>query len=122
RTTHAFAQIWSDVRLRITRLCLGASWALQSGVRDGQLQELITTYASQAASSINALSGALVALVSLVAFLATAFFVNFIAALLVMAAAVSVSMVLRPLRNLVRRRSHSAAEANMAFATDVTEF
>jgi ABC-type multidrug transport system fused ATPase/permease subunit len=122
RTTHAFARIWSDVRLRITRLYFGASWALQSQERDGKLQELLTTYASQVASSINALSGALVALVSLVAFLATAFFVNLIAAVVVMAAAIGVGMVLRPLRNLVRRRSRSAAEANLAFATDITEY
>jgi ABC-type multidrug transport system fused ATPase/permease subunit len=122
RTTQANAAIWTDVRTRVTRLYLNASWALQSGERDGRLQELLTTYATQAANSIVALSNGLVAILSLVAFLATALFVNPIAALLVMLASVGLVLILRPLRNVVRRRSRAAAEANLAFATDITEF
>jgi len=120
--TQMFADVWSGVRTRMMLLYVGASWALQSGERQGRLQELLTTYAMRAADTLGSLSTALVALLSLVAFLCTAFFVNAVAALAVVLAAVGVAMLLRPLRNLVRRRSREAAQANLEFATDITEF
>ncbi|HEY3672808.1 MAG TPA: ABC transporter ATP-binding protein [Acidimicrobiia bacterium] len=120
--TKLFADVWSGVRTRMMLLYVGASWALQSGERQGRLQELLTTYAMRAADTLASLSSALVALLSLIAFLCTAFFVNALAALAVVVAAVVVAMLLRPLRTLVRRRSRAAAQANLAFATDITEF
>jgi|1186.fasta_scaffold00751_2 ATP-binding cassette subfamily B protein len=120
--TNTFAGVWANARTRLLRSYLGASWSLQSEERDGRLQELVTTYASQAANSVFSLSQALVALLSLAAFLLTAFFVNAIAALVVVAAAVVVAFLLRPLRTTLRLRYQRSAGANLALATDVTEY
>ena len=117
-----FAAVWSATRRRLLSLYVGASWELQSGERDGRLQELVTTYATTAASTVLQLSQAIVAALSLAAFLVTAIFVNLLAAVVVSAAGVIVALLLRPVRDAVRRRSHRAAAANLAFATDVTEF
>jgi ABC-type multidrug transport system fused ATPase/permease subunit len=120
-TTRTYASVWSRLRSRLLTGYLGASWALQSEERGGRLQELATTYASGASNAVLSLSNALAALLSLVAFLGTAFFVNAIAALVVVAAATGVALLLRPLRNAVRGRARASAEANLAVATDVTE-
>jgi ABC-type multidrug transport system fused ATPase/permease subunit len=120
-TTRTYAGIWLRLRRRLLNAYFGSSWALQSEERGGRLQEFATTYASNASVAVLSLSTALGALLSLAAFLGTAFFVNAPAALAVIAAATGVALVLRPVRNAVRRVSRASAEANMAVATDVTE-
>jgi ATP-binding cassette, subfamily B, bacterial len=121
-TTRTFAEVWSDVRARLLALYVGASWAVQSRERDGRLQELATTYATTAANTVLSLAQVIVAGLSLIAFLATAFIVNVLAALVVVVAAGAVALLLRPIRGRVRSRSQAASEANLALATDITEF
>ncbi len=120
--TRTFASVWSDVRARIMRAYVDASWSLQSGERDGKIQELVTTYATNAAGTILSLAQVLVALVSLLAFLLTAFLVNLIAALVVLTAGTLVALLLRPLRIAVRGRARAASNANLGYATEMTEF
>ena len=121
-TTRTFADVWSDVRARLLALFVGASWAVQSRERDGRLQELATTYATAAANAVLSLSQVVVAALSLVAFLATALAVNVLAALVVIVAAGAVALLLRPIRHTIRSRSRATSEANLALATDITEF
>jgi ABC-type multidrug transport system fused ATPase/permease subunit len=120
-TTRTFARVWLGLRTRLLGAYLGASWALQAEEREGHLQELATTYATNASNSVLSLSAALAALLSLVAFLGTALFVNAVAALAVVAAATVVALLLLPLRKAVRRRARASAQANLAVATDITE-
>jgi ABC-type multidrug transport system fused ATPase/permease subunit len=120
-TARTYAGVWLRLRSRLLTRYLGASWELQAEEREGRLQELATTYATGASNAVLLLSAALAALLSLVAFLGTAFFVNAIAALVVVAAATLVALVLRPIRKAVRGRARASALANLAVATDVTE-
>jgi ABC-type multidrug transport system fused ATPase/permease subunit len=111
----------SDVRKRVVRLFLGASWALQSSEREGRIQELLTTYAGWASNAIVNLVVGVVSACSIAALVVTAFAVNPIASFAVAAAAVLIGMTLRPIRGAVQRRSRRASESNLAFATALTE-
>jgi ATP-binding cassette, subfamily B, bacterial len=108
-------------RTTITRSFLQASWALQSTERQGRLQELLTTYATFASRTIDALVMLIVSLLSLVALLASAFLVNAVAALVVGAGVVVLALVMRPLRGAVRRKSRTTADADVEFATSISE-
>jgi ABC-type multidrug transport system fused ATPase/permease subunit len=110
-----------DVRRMMVHSYLGASWSLQSDERDGRLQELLSSYATHASSLTGSLVLATVALLNLVALLATALAVNPIATVLVAVAGALLSLIMRPLRHGVRRRSRAWADDNLAFATAVSE-
>jgi ABC-type multidrug transport system fused ATPase/permease subunit len=119
--TRANTAVLAGVRSRLLRLYVGASWALQSEQRSGRLQELATTYAGAVSGTVASLTQAMVASFSLLAFLVTAVFVNVIAAIVVTAVGAGVALILRPMRHLIRRLAGRAADANLAFATEVTE-
>jgi ABC-type multidrug transport system fused ATPase/permease subunit len=119
--TRTYAEVIVDVRCRLMRLYVGSSWALQSGEREGRLQELVTGFAHQTANSVLLLANAAVAFTSLFAFLLTAFIVNPIAAVVVMVVAIGAALALRPVRHAVRRRSRRSSAAGLAYATAVTE-
>jgi ABC-type multidrug transport system fused ATPase/permease subunit len=108
-------------RRRLFQLFLDASWGLQSKEREGQLQEVMTTYAGNTASVLGSLTQGITALTGLVALLAAAFAVNVLAAFAVLAAILVLLGALRPFRNGVRRRSGVAAAAQLQFATALTE-
>jgi ATP-binding cassette subfamily B protein len=109
------------VRKSLIRRYLRAGWPLQSAQREGRLQELLTTYTTSTAGSVNAVATTAGAAFSLAALLLTALFVNAIASISVAVAALAIGLMLRPLRAAVRRRSGRAAAANLEFATGVTE-
>ncbi len=111
----------TTVRKSVVRLFLSASWSMQSAEREGRLQELLTTYATNAAGAINNLVLGAVAALSLVALVATAFGVNPIASLAVAGTAALIGLTLRPVREAVQRRSRRMSESNLAFATALTE-
>jgi ABC-type multidrug transport system fused ATPase/permease subunit len=110
-----------DVRKRMLRLFLAASWDVQAGERQGVLQELMTTYASQWTSVLGILLQGTVALCGLIALMAVALVVNGVAALSVLGAMGALALVLRPFRSVIRRRSSRTARANLEFATALTE-
>src|SRR5690349_6656421 len=76
----------SNIRKRIVKLFLGASWALQSSEREGRIQELLTTYAGMASNAIVNLVVGVVSACSIVTLVVTAFVVNPIASIAVAAA------------------------------------
>jgi ABC-type multidrug transport system fused ATPase/permease subunit len=111
----------SNVRKSLVKLFLGASWALQSSEREGRIQELLTTYAGMASNAIVHLVVGIVSACSIAALVLTAFAVNPIASLAVALAAVLIGLTLRPIRGAIQRRARRQAEANLAFATALTE-
>jgi len=117
----ANAGVLNRTRATLVRLYLAASWPLQAGEREGRLQELLTTYAQMGADAIAVLAIGTVALFNLAALVAAAFVVNAVAALAVAVAAAAIGLMLRPFRALAQRRSRGAADANLAFATALTE-
>jgi ATP-binding cassette subfamily B protein len=108
-------------RKSLFRLFLKASWGLQAQEREGHLQELMTTYANNAAAVLGALVQGITGLSTLAALLAAALAVNGFAALSVLVVITLLLTVLRPFRKGVRRRSGVAARAQLDFATALTE-
>jgi ABC-type multidrug transport system fused ATPase/permease subunit len=108
-------------RSTITRAFLHASWDLQSAERQGHLQELLTVHAVYASRTMDSLVMLLVSALSLLALLVSAIVINAVAAIVVGAAVVLLALVMRPLRGAVRHRSRATADADVQFATSISE-
>jgi ABC-type multidrug transport system fused ATPase/permease subunit len=108
-------------RTSLTRLYLAAGWPLQASQREGRLQELLTTYTGSAASALNSLTQAGISGFNLFALLLTALFVSPVASIAAAFVALGMGLLLKPLRAAGRRRSGRAAQANLDFATGLTE-
>jgi ABC-type multidrug transport system fused ATPase/permease subunit len=108
-------------RSTITRAFLHASWGLQSAERHGHLQELLTVHAVYASRTMDSLVILLVSALSLLALLVSAIVINAVAAIVVGAAVVLLALVMRPLRGAVRSRSRATADADVQFATSISE-
>ena len=115
------SRLIAERRRSLTHLFLGASWALQSSERQGHLQELTTTYVTQAVNAFTAVVNMGTAALSLLALLGSAFVLNPIASLGAFTASLALALLLRPLRAATRRRSRRAAQANLEYATKITE-
>ncbi len=124
-TARMSARITANVTLRERRelmhLLLNASWQLQSGLRGGRAQELVSGYVAGTSGALTALVGLLTSSFNLGAMLLAAFFVSPIASAGAAAAALLIGLLLRPLRSAVRRATGRRADANLAMATDITE-
>jgi ABC-type multidrug transport system fused ATPase/permease subunit len=110
-----------STRTNLIRLYLAAGWPLQASQREGRLQELLTTYSSSASGAVNALAQGGVNGFNLLALLVTAFVVSPVASVAAAVVALGIGFILRPLRAAGRRRSSRAAQANLEFATGITE-
>ena len=103
------------------RAFLQSSWSIQARERTGRLQELLTTYATQAGNAVASASGMVIAALNLVALLATAFVVNPAGAVAVSVTGVLVGAALRPLRALAKRCARITASSGKDLATHITE-
>ena len=117
----AVYSVVNRIRHEMIDLFLDAQWSIQAVQKEGRLQELLTTFTANAAVAVTALTVALIAGLSLFALLLTALVVNPLASVGAALAALGIGLVLRPLRAAVRRRSARAADANLEFATGLTE-
>lgn len=108
-------------RATLTRAFLRASWGLQSTERQGHLQELLTVHAVYASRTMDSLVMLLVGALSLLALLVSAIVINAVAAIVVGTAVVLLALVMRPLRGAVRHRSRATADADVRFATSISE-
>jgi ATP-binding cassette subfamily B protein len=111
----------AGARTTTTRLFLEASWGLQATERQGHLQQLLTTHATHASRIADSFTMLVVSGLSLFALIASAFVINAIAALVVGLAVVILALAMRPLREAIRRRSRAAADADLEFATSISE-
>jgi ABC-type multidrug transport system fused ATPase/permease subunit len=119
--TRLAADVLLEIRSELVARYLGASWALQAADRDGRLQELVATFATQAAAQMGSLASLLAALCSLVAMLSAAMFSNALATVLVGVAGIGLILIMRPIRAAVKRRSRHSATVSMEYATAVSE-
>ncbi|MDQ6911173.1 MAG: ABC transporter ATP-binding protein/permease [Actinomycetota bacterium] len=103
------------------RSFLEASWGLQSREREGQLQELTTTYAFTAADAMHRLVTLVVGLFTLVALVISALALDIAAAIAAAAAVAALTVATRPIRQAVRRRAEVVAQSDLRFATVVAE-
>jgi ATP-binding cassette subfamily B protein len=115
------ASVLARARSTIARSFLHASWGLQSAERQGHLQELLTVHATYASRTMDSLVMLVVSGLSLLALLISALAINALAAIVVGAAVAALALLMRPLRGAVRRRSRMTADADVEFATSITE-
>jgi ABC-type multidrug transport system fused ATPase/permease subunit len=111
----------AELRHRLAGAFLAASWELQQDERVGTLQELLATRGVQVSQLVMAVANGVQAAASLAALLAFAVIVEPLGAALLILSVGALGALLRPLRASVRRRGRSAAQANMEFATALTE-
>jgi ATP-binding cassette, subfamily B, bacterial len=115
------ADVWARLRIGLFRSFTRASWEVQSRDREGQLQETMTNQAGQATLSVTNMLNLMTSTLTLTILLASAFSLNLFAAVIVLAIAVSMFALLRPLRAAGRRRARSLSQAQVSYATGVAE-
>jgi ABC-type multidrug transport system fused ATPase/permease subunit len=113
--------VQADTRRKLLAGYLGSSWALQSAERTGRLQEVVSSFSISAGACVSLLASTMVSAFSLLAFVTTAFFVNALAAIVVVLAGVIMALSLRPIRRRVRYRSQKSNEATLDLATGISE-
>jgi ATP-binding cassette subfamily B protein len=119
------ARISAEVQARLRRDLFDAfsqaSWAVQSQQREGHLQELMTDQVNQATQVVIQVVGALSGGAMFLALVAAAFSLNAIVALLILASAIVLFWVLRPMARLGGRAARELSQANMNHAAGVSE-
>lgn len=111
----------ATTRHRLAGAFLDAAWEVQSDQRAGSLQALLTGYTGQVNGLMTALNSGLVSMANLVALVGIAIAVDPLGAVVLVASVSVLSLLLRPLRGLVRRRAHLATAATMEYATAVSD-
>ena len=115
------ANVQANLRARVFRRFVSASWGVQAQEREGHLQEIITNQVNQATSLILTVATGLGAFFSFAALIASAFLLNVTAATLVIAAAILLFFALRPFARWNRTASQRVSQANLGFAHGLTE-
>jgi ATP-binding cassette subfamily B protein len=100
---------------------LATGWPVQAAQREGRLQDLLTTYADAGANAVGSVTAGIIGVFNLSALLITALWVSPVASVVATVFALGIGLMLRPLRAAVRRRSGRTAQANLDFATGLTE-
>jgi ATP-binding cassette, subfamily B, bacterial len=119
------ARIAADVQATLRRDLFDAftraTWGVQSGDREGHLQEMMTSQVVQATQGAQQVTFLVTALFSFVVLILSALALNAGAALVVLVAAVALFALLRPMNTLGHRRSHALSQAQMEYASGIGE-
>lgn len=117
------SRISADVQARMQRQLFGAftraSWTEQSRDREGHLQELVMNQVLQAAWAAMAATAILTSGLTLLVLVVSALLLNVVAAVAVLGAATCLFGVLRPLNQLITKRSRELGQAQMDTASGV---
>lgn len=108
-------------RSELSSAFLNSSWATQHSDKGGQLQELVTTNASQVMSFLSAFTSSVAASFSLLALLGTALAINLLGALGVVLGALVLGLLLRPVRSTVLGLAQAKAVESMALASSLNQ-
>ena len=120
-STGVSSEVITNLRLRLSRSYLEASWAVQNSEPVGQLQQLLVAYTREAATSVSAITSAIVAVLSLTALMGVAVTVNPLASLTVLLVLGLLAAILSPLRRAVNRVSTAALDLELEFTHDVAD-
>lgn len=115
------ADVSSSLRHRLADAYLNASWAVQEAEPTGRLSQLLTGFVGSAVSAVTSFTSSVSASLSLVALMVVATAVDPVSTLAVVGALAVLGSVLAPIRRRIRERSREAADAQMRFATSVSE-
>lgn len=115
------SRVTAELRHRLVRGFVESEWSVQQGERPGHLQELLSTYVSQAANFVTSIATSIAASLSLLAMLGSALVLDPVSSAAVLVILGVFGSLLRPVRSAVRRQSGVWAGASMEFSTSVTE-
>jgi ABC-type multidrug transport system fused ATPase/permease subunit len=115
------AGVQAGLRSRLFHSFSRASWEVQSRDREGQLQETMTSQVMQATGGVQAAMGLISSTLTLLVLLVSAFALNTVAAAIVLAMAVGMFGLLRPLRNVGVRRARGLSRAQVQYAAGIAE-
>ncbi|MGD0198638.1 MAG: ABC transporter ATP-binding protein [Solirubrobacteraceae bacterium] len=113
------ADVQRTLRQRLIAAFTGASWTMQSRVREGEVQELLTNQTLQASFVTLSLTGLVTNGMTLLVLVGGAFFLEPAAAGITLVATVVLMSGLRPLNQLVGRRSHQLSTEQIRLAHDI---
>jgi ABC-type multidrug transport system fused ATPase/permease subunit len=114
-------RVSTSLRRRLAQAFLRASWGVQQAQPSGTLQQLVVTFPNHASNLMATLSHAAGSALTLLALVGVALLVDAPATLIVVVVLGLLSLLLRPLRNVVGRRSQASIEHQMAFANGVAQ-
>jgi ATP-binding cassette, subfamily B, bacterial len=115
------AEVGARLRTSLFDSFSRASWEVQSRDREGQLQEILTNQAGQATQSVGSLLGLISSTLTFLVLLASAFALNVYAAVVVLALAVVMFAVMRPLRKAGIGRARQLSRAQLQYARGIAE-
>jgi ATP-binding cassette subfamily B protein len=119
------ARIASGVQAQLRRDLFAAfssaSWAVQSRDREGHLQETMTSQVMQATGGALQATGLVISFFTFLVLMGTALALNAVAALVVLAAAVALFALLRPLNVIGARRARALSKAQLEYAGGISE-
>ncbi|MFN2347511.1 MAG: ABC transporter ATP-binding protein [Dermatophilaceae bacterium] len=115
------AVVRSEQRRRMAHAYLGSAWEVQQSEPAGRLQELVTSFVGRANAAVSAFAQGVTAALSLLAFLAAGLVIEPIATLVVLGSLALLGAILAPLRSRIRRAASSSADADLMFASSISE-
>ncbi|HEY4897391.1 MAG TPA: ABC transporter ATP-binding protein [Solirubrobacteraceae bacterium] len=119
------ARIASTVQARLRREVFGAyntaSWAVQAGEREGDVQEVMTSQVLQATGGALQATQLVIAFFSFLVLMAGAVSLSAIAALVILVAALCLFGLLRPLNSMGARRATELSRAQLNYAAGINE-
>lgn len=121
QASHLFSDTMADIRAQLANAFLSAPWRLQQEQPPGRLQELLTTFAGQGAQLMMGVNVLVSSAFSLTAFLLLAVLVDPLGSLAAGTALVVLGLLLRPVRERVRRKADQTARDGLQFATRLSE-
>lgn len=113
--------VFTRVRTSLYASFAATGWPLQNEERDGHLQELLFTCASQATNAVQSAILSFASLVSLVALIISALIVNGMVTIIVILVMLGIGIAVRPLSLMARKMSAQTAEANLELTTVVNQ-
>lgn len=113
--------VLSRMRKNLFSSFAAAGWPTQNKERDGHLQELLITCATQSAVAVQNATLFLASLVSLLGLLISALIINGMVTVIVMASLLGIAVAVRPLSIMARRLSAATAEANLELTTVINQ-
>jgi ATP-binding cassette subfamily B protein len=115
------AGVQASLRLKLFNAFTGASWAVQSRDREGQLQDTMTTQVIQATGGALQATTLITTLLTFIILLASAFALNPKGAAFVMVASLAMFGLLRPLRAIGVRNARNLSRSQVKYAGAIAE-
>jgi len=115
------ADTYAGMRIRAHRAFLRSTWDVQAKSGEGQLQDLVSTYAPQESNAVQLISNGLIALTSFLSLLLAAFLLNAGAAALVIVAVGVLFVCFRPLGKRIHTHSQSQLRENAIYVGEISQ-